>query len=60
VSSQQQGAEWQSAGIKKKIAKSLPSSTKTLVLPVFTDYSEDGRENFLFHISSIFSNISNE
>jgi hypothetical protein len=33
--------------------KSLPSSTKMLVLPVFTGYSEDGRDNFLFHISSI-------
>ena len=31
-----------------------------LVLPVFIDYSEYGRDSFLFHISSIFSSISNE
>ena len=30
------------------------------VLPVFTDYYMYGRENFLFHISSIFSSNSNE
>jgi hypothetical protein len=31
---------------KEKNVKSLPSSTKMLVSPVFTSYSEDGRENF--------------
>ena len=31
---------------KEKNVKSLPSSTKMLVLPLFTGYSEDGRENF--------------
>ena len=29
---------------------SLPSSIKMLVLPVFTGYSEYGRDYFLFHI----------
>ena len=37
----------------KKVVKSLPSSTKMLVLFVFIDYSEYGRDNFLFHLSSI-------
>ena len=64
VSSRQQGAEWQLAEsrvkVRKNIVNSLPSSTKMLVLPVFTSYSEDGRDNFLFHISSIFSSISNK
>jgi len=64
VSSRQQGAEWQLAEsrvkVRKNIVNSLPSSTKMLVLPLFTGYSEDGRDNFLFHISSIFSSISNE
>ncbi len=31
---------------KEKNMKSLPSSTKMLILPLFTGYSEDGRENF--------------